>query len=260
MEAGRLWRNTRYEKLGAVMASRIAQQEVALVPNLGPMLLPGPQGFHPDPNTFLVNPSYLPPFLLQHFARSSATHSGPWGSILQSLQTLLAQGSSAGYAMDWVVAGNAGVHPSVTPMQFAQQTKDVSPIGSYDAIRVYLWLGIEDEGTPGRRAMLASTSGMANYLKNQVTPPLQVDGTGKVLNPDGPAGFSAAVAPYLDAVGMKTQEKAQLDRLSATKDPATGLYGHGAEYYDQNLALFAIGWSENFYRFDRDGTLKVKWK
>lgn len=260
MEGGRLWHDVRYQKMGAVMASRIAQQEVVLIPNLGPMLLPGPQGFHPDANTWLVNPSYLPPFLLEYFARNPETRGGPWASILKSAQALLAQGAGAGYAMDWVVAGNAGVHPSVTPTQLAQQTKDVTPIGSYDAIRVYLWLGISDEGTPGRAAMLASLPAMANYLKSNVTPPLQVDVTGKVLNPDGPTGFSAAVTPYLDALGLKTVEKAQMDRLEATKDPATGLYGRSLEYYDQNLALFATGWADKTFRFDRDGNLKVKWK
>jgi len=259
MEAGRLWRDTRYEKMGTVMASRIAQQEVAQVPNLGPMLLPGPQGFHPDANTWLVNASYLPPELLEHFARNPATRGGPWSGILKSLQMLLAKGSGGGFAMDWVAAGNAGVHPSVSPAQLAQQTKGVSPVGSYDAIRVYLWLGIADEGTPGRATMLASLPGMATYLKSNVTPPMQVDAAGKVLNPDGPTGFSAAVAPYLDALGMKAVEKAQLDRLAATRDPATGLYGRSVEYYDQNLALFETGWAEKLYRFDREGNLKVKW-
>jgi hypothetical protein len=30
-------------------------------------------------------------------------------------------------------------------------------------------------------------------------------------------------------------------------------------YYDQNLALFATGWAEERYRFDREGCLKVRW-
>jgi endoglucanase len=51
-----------------------------------------------------------------------------------------------------------------------------------------------------------------------------------------------------------------MDRLAATKDAASGLYGKTANYYDQNLALFANGWIEGRYRFDRDGKLRVKWK
>jgi endo-1,4-beta-D-glucanase Y len=44
------------------------------------------------------------------------------------------------------------------------------------------------------------------------------------------------------------------------KDQTTGLYGHEAAYYDQNLALFANGWAEQRFRFDREGRLKVKWR
>ena len=51
------------------MASRIAQQEVVLVPGLGATLLPGPQGFHPDAGTWILNPSYLQPSVLSYLAR-----------------------------------------------------------------------------------------------------------------------------------------------------------------------------------------------
>jgi endoglucanase len=108
--------------------------------------------------------------------------------------------------------------------------------------------------------MLAQVSGMASYLKTSVTPPLEVDAMGAVVHASGPAGFSAAVVPYLEAVGLKPAAKLQQDRLIASQDPATGLYGHPGEYYDQNLALFSTGWTEQRYRFDRDGKLHVKWK
>jgi endoglucanase len=61
-------------------------------------------------------------------------------------------------------------------------------------------------------------------------------------------------------MGLRSQAKAQVDRLAATKNPALGLYGRTPVYYDQNLALFATGWLEQRYRFDRDGKLMVKWR
>jgi endoglucanase len=256
-EAGRLWGVPRYKKLGSVMAMRIAQQEVAFVPGLGTTLLSGPVGFHPDANTWLLNPSYLPPSLLAYFAKTAPA--GPWSAVLESLQPLLTQGSGAGFAMDWISAGTA-IHPSVTPAQLASGIQDKPPLGSYDAIRVYLWLGIADPATPGVRALLPHLPAMAAYLKSHVTPPEQVDSSGRILSPNGPPGFSAAVIPYLHALGGKDQEKLQMDRLAATRTPALGLYGQNAEYYDQNLALFSTGWSEQRYRFDRDGNLRVKWR
>jgi len=256
MEAGRLWREPRYQKIGTLMATRIAQQEVAFVPGLGTTLLSGPVGFHPDAGTWLLNPSYLPPFLLAYLAKAIPT--GPWRAVLESLQPLLAKGSGAGYAMDWVAAGTE-IRPSLSPGQLAAGISDKTPIGSYDAIRVYLWLGIADPATPGVQALLPTVSGMAAYLKVHVTPPEQVDSLGHVLSTNAPPGFSAALIPYLHALGLASQEKLQMDRLAATRDAALGLYGHNAAYYDQNLALFSTGWTEQRYRFDREGNLKVKW-
>jgi endoglucanase len=257
MEAGRLWHEPRYKKLGTLLAARIALQEVSVVPGLGTTLLSGPVGFHPDPNTWLLNPSYMPPFLLAYFAKTAPT--GPWGAVLQSLHPLLAQGSGAGFAMDWVSAGTT-IRPSITPEQRASGVTDKPPIGSYDAIRVYLWLGIADPATSGVRELFATVSGMAAYLMLHATPPEQVNNLGQILSTNSPPGFSAALIPYLHALGLKQQERLQTDRLDAAKDASLGLYGNGGAYYDQNLALFSTGWGEQRYRFDRDGNLKVKWR
>jgi endoglucanase len=252
MEAGRLWHEPRYEKLGTIIAIRIAQVEVAYVPGLGTTLLSGSVGFHPNDSTWVLNPSYMPPFILARF--SNAMPLGPWAAILKSLQPILAQGSGDGFAMDWVSAGT-GVRPSSPPGK-----ADVLASGSYDAIRVYLWLGISDPNTSGIHELLAAIPGMAIYMKNHATAPEVVDASGRVLGLNAPPGFAAAIVPYLEAFGLKAQARAQMDRLAATKNPAMGLYGRNPVYYDQNLALFGTGWVEERYRFDQDGRLKVKWR
>jgi endo-1,4-beta-D-glucanase Y len=257
LEAGRLWHDPRYEKMGTLMASRIAQQEIALVSNVGTTLLPGPQGFHPDAGTWVLNPSYLPPSILSYLATTFPR--GPWGAVLASLPTLLVQGTGGGFAMDWVTAGG-GVRPAISPIEHPTVGNAGQAMGSYDAIRVYLWLGIADPDTPGVQESLAGLAGMANYMKRHPVPPRKVDENGTALEADGPVGFSAAVVPYLHANNMKTEAKLQLDRMVALKDPSSGLYGKDAMYYDQNLALFASGWSEQRFRFDRQGRLKVKWR
>jgi endoglucanase len=73
-------------------------------------------------------------------------------------------------------------------------------------------------------------------------------------------GFSAAVEPYLLAEGAKAAAQVQSARLVALHHPSSGLYGAAPAYYDQNLALFSTGWSEQRYRFESDGRLNVKWK
>jgi endoglucanase len=239
------------------IAAQVAQQEAAFVPGLGTTLLPGAVGFHPDGQTWLLNPCYLQPSILARLA--VVMPSGPWAAILDSLDPILAQGSGAGYAMDWVMAGQ-GIHPAATPAQFAAGNAGAMPVGSYEAIRVYLWLGIADPDTRRVQSLLSRVPAMANYLASHLTPPQLVDAQGKIVNADGPAGFSAAVAPYLRAAGKSYPSRIQMDRLTLLRDATSGLYGKNGDYYDQNLALFATGWIEGRYRFDRNGVLRVKWK
>lgn len=257
IEAGRLWHDPHYDRLGMALAAQAAQQEAAFVPGLGTTLLAGAYGFHPDAQTWILNPSYLQPSILARL--SVAMPLGPWTAIIASLDPILAQGSGAGYAMDWVTAGE-GIHPSPTPAQHAAGDAGAMPMGSYDAIRVYLWLGIADSDTRGVKPLLPHLPAMANYLGSHLVPPQQVDAQGRVINPNGPPGFSAALIPYLRALGKNSQAKTQLERLDLSRDAASGLYGKNADYYDQNLALFATGWLEGRYRFDRNGMLRVKWK
>ena len=58
-EAGRLWHEPAYTKLAYALVTQIEKQEVADLRGLGPMLLPGPQGFR-NGSTTRLNPSYLP--------------------------------------------------------------------------------------------------------------------------------------------------------------------------------------------------------
>ncbi len=258
LEAGRLWHDPRYDSLGRTLAARIAREEVVLVPGLGTTLAPGPHGFHPNEQTWVLNPSYLPLPVLTQLAK--VLPQGPWASVAASLPRLLAVPSAHGFAMDWVMAGDFGVRASTTPAMPTAGAQEPQPAGSYDAIRVYLWLGMADSHTPGVADLMAETGGMAGYLRQAITPPLEVNAQGVVVRADAPPGFSAAVIPYLQAAGLQQEARAQADRLLATLDPSSGLYGRSVEYYDQNLAIFSTAWSQERFRFERDGRLHVKWK
>lgn len=259
-EAGRLWKVERYTKLGRLMAGRVAHEEVVTIPGVGITILPGAQGFHPDPNTWYLNPSYLPPSLIAYFAKVQPL--APWRQVLDSLPALVR--TPGGYAMDWVKVSATGVEASATPAADqeanAKNGPGAPPRGSYDAIRVYLWLGLADPKTPGVKQTLAALPGMALWLNSHPAPPEVIDEQGRMLQPNAPVGFSAAVIPYLHAMNLKPLEQGQADRLEAMHDAKSGLYGKDIWYYDQNLALFATGWNEHRYRFHEDGRLSVKWK
>jgi endoglucanase len=258
LEAGRLWNDDRLTKLGTVLANRMAQSDVALIPGVGAVLVPGPTGFHTSSDKWVLNPSYVPPQLVARLRQQIPD--GPWASVLEDLPVVLSQGAPSGFAMDWVVGDAGGVHPSPAPDVLAQGKPGMPAYGSYDAIRVYLWLGIADRNTQGVTESLQAMPGMARYLEVSPTPPARVDSQGSVVDPNSPVGFSAAVYPYLLAMGEPKKAKAQMDRVDASLDPATGLYGHNPAYYDQNLVLFAQGWKEGRFRFDRNGRLTLKWR
>lgn len=261
LQAGRLWREPRYTNMGLVMVKRIAATEVVELPQYGPVLIPGPQGFHPGPGRWVLNPSYPPLAVIEGLAKASP--SGPWKKMAAGLPKFLAASAPAGFATDWAsYSPQTGIVPSVLAAAHVANGPSIrpEPIGSYDAIRTYLWAGMADRETSGARASLNALHGMADYLQHQPTPPEKVTASGQVVSDGTSLGFSAALMPYLSAMGREAALNTQRQRLEAQRDPATGLYGRNPSYFDQNLALFGLGWTEKRFRFERDGSLQVKWE
>jgi endoglucanase len=256
-EAGRLWKVPAYTNLGRAMMALIATSEVANLPGFGAMLLPGPNGFRHE-LAWTLNPSYLPLFIFERLA--ALDPAGPWGQIALGIPSLIEQSSRHGWAMDWVnyVPGD-GFYP-VAVERAGDQSAD-GPGGSYDAIRVYLWAGMMDGSGEARGELLNAVPAMSVYLADHDSPPERVSDLGIPLEQNGPVGFSAAVLPYLRSLpGLSKISAQQMIRMSAQKNPSSGLYGKDLAYYDQNLALFATGYLDGKFRFGPGGELKVEWK
>jgi endoglucanase len=259
IEAGRLWRVPAYTDLGRQMMAGIAQTEVANLPGFGPMLMPGPTGFQHD-RTWTLNPSDMPLFLFERLA--SFDPKGPWQQIAQGIPRMIEASARHGFVMDWVnyIPGD-GFYPSPAP-ENGNKESDVSG-GSYDAIRVYLWVGMIDRSSPTRVQVLDAIPAMSVYLASHGAPPQMVSDQGIPLAQDGPVGFSAAVLPYLRAFNDSSVSRAnaqQTVRMARMRDAATGLYGKDLAYYDQNLALFATGFLSGRFRFGPGGELNVEWE
>jgi endo-1,4-beta-D-glucanase Y len=286
VEAGRLWNKPAYANLGRQMMGLVARQEVAELPGFGMMLMPGPTALFEHKGTWTVNPSYVPPFIFERF--SAIQPSGPWDAIAMNIPKLLRQSARHGFAMDWTdyvpsdgfypAASPGAGQPAPTEPQKSEPPKSdqkkaepaaepaaeprpdpPAPVGSYDAIRVYLWTGMLSEGQT-RTDMIGALSGMGSYVGNHGAPPEKVSDQGIPLEKDGPVGFSAALLPYLRAFPDAGRSAAQQRiRVSAQLDPASGLYGKNPTYYDQNLVLFATGFLDERFRFGPRGELKVEW-
>jgi endoglucanase len=246
LEAGEHWKDSKLTALGRRLAALILQQEVNDIPGLGPVLLPGANGFKTSDGWYQLNASYLPVELL--LGVSSLTGEKRWREIAETVPKVLEGSSAKGFILDWIAyrPGDG----------FSAQPSPVSPaLGSYDAIRVYLWAGMLAPGTPGRERTLSAVSAMPAYLEHNALPPAGVSEIGEVIEAKSNVGFSAAVLPLLIATNQTGLVAQQRLRVQKEKDDKTGLYGKKPRYYDQNLALFALGWCEHRFVFDKKGLL-----
>lgn len=245
LEAGKAWSEPRYTRLGLALAHRIAQEEVVDVPGLGTIVAPGPTGFqHGD--SYRLNASYVPLQLILGLAQF--VPDGPWERVAATVPALVIDSAPHGFVSDW------------TDFKTEGDLKASPTVGSYDAIRAYLWAGMLDKATPQRKHMLESLSGMATYLKTNEVPPAKVRPDGTIQDPKGPVGFSAALLPYASALHDEQILNQQMSQVKSDLKSQTGLLGSPAKYYDQNLALFGLGFLQHQFWFDSDGALKLGWK
>ncbi len=239
-EAGRLWKEHWYSQLGAAVASNIVRQEVATLPELGPTLLPAPIGFA-DEHSWRLNPSYLPLSILRGIARH--TREPIWNQIALSSERVIMGSAPRGFAADWVEYTADGFVPD-------RKTKGV---GSYDAIRVYMWAGMLPASEPSRDRINAVLKPMLNVVAKRPAPVERVDTVTLEMQGDGSPGFSAAMLPMLASAHMSAA--LQTHRQRAADESLQGNQG----YYSDVLSLFGLGWLEQRFRFNRAGLLNVRW-
>ncbi|MES2830559.1 MAG: cellulose synthase complex periplasmic endoglucanase BcsZ [Pseudomonadota bacterium] len=242
-EAGRLWNRPRYADLGRALAARIMHEETALLTPLGRVLLPGPRTFRLANKTVRLNPSYYPIQVLRRLAKVHPTDG--WNQIAQTSISLLRQSADQGYFPDWILYQD---HVGFLPDQ------EKRAIGSYDAIRVYLWAGMLDAGDPLRAELIAKADPIIQYVVQQGVPPLEIDTLSGAAQGYGPVGFSAALLPILAVYDRKPLLQQQHLRVIN----AAPLERRN-NYYEQVLTLFGLGWLERRYRFDADGALQPDW-
>lgn len=240
-EAGRLWSNHEYRTLAFFMAKLIARREVIHTDSYGPVLLPAPYGFVGEEGGIRLNPSYLAPQLLRRMA--SLYPSSLWPQVEASAYRLLVDSAPHGLSPDWFELRGDNILPD----------PEKGDWGSYDAIRVYLWLGMLPGDFPQRNQLLKHFSPMAELTEEIGVPPRRVNIAGKRWEGDGPWGFSAALIPLLRTSGMDPLAAAQVDRVTAAMSRSRGR----DNYYNAVLSLFAMGWEQTRYKFGPEGQLEV---
>ncbi|MBB5412197.1 MULTISPECIES: cellulose synthase complex periplasmic endoglucanase BcsZ [unclassified Paraburkholderia] len=244
LQAGRLWHNPAYTQLGQALAERIAHDEVANLSGLGPMLLPGAQGFR-NGNVTRLNPSYLPLPVLRALAHE--VPDGPWAKLADNAYQFVKTVSPQGFAPDWAAWQNG---------RFVVDPKN-GDVGSYDAIRVYLWAGLASPADPLAKPWLGALGGMRAKVAQNGFPPEKVSSTTGAASGEGPLSYWGALAPYFKTLGDEHGLGLARTRLAALD---ANVPGREPVYYDRVLGLFGTGFIDGRYRFDEAGGLVPAWR
>jgi endoglucanase len=248
LEAGRLWCTPRYATLGRSVLDLVVRKELPRLPRLGVMLLPGPVGFERRKGKlWRLNPSYLPLQLVRRFAHAGLP--GPWGELAATTVRMIRESAAHGFVPDWV-AYDRDRGFTADPVG--------GPVGSYDAIRVYLWAGMLSPEEELRPLLLSTLGGPARWYKEHGTLPERIDlQAGRERGQSAPPGFYAVLLPQAHL----GDDRALASGLRDTLDDAftDGLYGDPPAYYDQNLILFGRGFADGRFRFDVTGALQPSW-
>lgn len=241
-QAAILWDERRYSILAAVMAQRIMREETAYISGLGLTLLPAPAGFEFKNDTYKLNPSYSPLFIYQQFSKLYP-HS-PWQQLHEGSAKLILDTAYKGVSPDWVM---------YSPAKGFYYDKKVSDLGSFNAIRVYLWASMMAEDAPYKKELTAQFLPFLEDINKRGYVPLNTYATSGKTQKRGPLGFNAALLPFLasqadDSLVMAIQQKLMVDK-SFTQ----------TRYYDSVLNLFGNSALNKRFSITADGTLKPMW-
>jgi endoglucanase len=239
-QAGRLWHNTIYAAQARAMTALILRDEVAFIPRLGATVLPGPRGFVAN-GTWRLNASYVPIQVLRGLLPSS--DSPVWTHLLESSNAVIVGSAPRGFAADWILYRQG---------EGVSADRITQGVGSYNAIRVYLWAGMLSEDDPLAFPLLRQLEPMAALAAFGAAPE-SIDTDTLEVHGQAPYGFEAALVPLMVHFKLDETVHAYRERVvgAALRD--------NKHYYNDVLTLFGLGWLDGHLRFDRHGDLRVRW-
>jgi endoglucanase len=240
-QAGRLWSIARYTSLGEAVSEQILRNEVALIPGLGTTLLPGPKGFV-EQQTWRLNASYLPIQVLRSI--HSHARNPLWAQLLASSQRVITASAAHGAAADWI-----GFRPADGFIADAA----THGIGSYDAIRVYLWTGMLSSADPLRKPLSHQLEPFVTLASQRQAPPETIETETLAAHGDGQVGFFAALLPLLSQGHVAAALQTYRTRVES------GALQSNQHYFSDALSLFGEGWMQHRYQFERSGDLRPAW-
>lgn len=246
LEAGRLWQMGEYTKTADAILRLIQKFEIETLPGAGPMLLPAPHGFRLEEGGWRLNPSYLPGFILKRLAQHQPA--GPWVQIQQTAQDLLVKASPEGIVPDWYI---------YTPAGKVQADNKSEALGSYEAIRVYLWQGLWS--TSSSSGDWQATRGLPEVVATFGKIPERINTlTGAPAN-QAPSGFYRALLPYWQWLRDNDRHVELADQYLGDFKRSKPHSDDPSDYYGRVLNLFGSGGYSKRFRIDAQGQTVPRW-
>ena len=233
LEAARLWNAPEYQQKALAMMESL-KRDVRDVPNLGKVLLPGGSGFD-HPTHVTLNPSYYPVFILRRLAEVDPF----WKDVTEGTIRALVRTAPAGFSPDWAKIDKAG--------KFMTPEGEDYTIGSYNAIRVYLWTAMLAPEDPAYGLLMQQFAPMRALTERMNMPPEKVEIMTGAANQPGNPGFGACL---LEMLG--DSKTAALIRTVIAGEPIIG-----ENYYRNVLMLYGAGFDQGLFRFDPKGRLVI---
>lgn len=231
LEASRIWGKTEYKTKALNIIDNLKKRCIYKHTTQGEIILPAANGFIKDDGSIILNQSYYPPFILERIALENPDFITYYTNTMQAVLW----GSMQGFAADWTQI-NANGKFIVSP----------NTIGSYNAIRVYLWLGMTSQADPNRQLLLSFYQRLLNYVNKNLELPEIANLFFYTQYGNSNVVFDTALVPIAN--------ERKLNYLR------TKLYAHHFqkdEYYAHVLALFAEGYDNHRFSFNANGTLQV---
>lgn len=228
LEAARIWHEPKYMSLANKYLAKLKEM-VRDIPTIGKVILPGRVGFE-DKGIITLNPSYYPPHILRRFAE----HDSYWLPVLEGSINAMIRSAPTGVAPDWSKFNAEGVLIDENKM-----------IGSYNAIRTYLWASILSPKDQNYQVLAKLYAPMIGIVRQTNIPPEEVNISDMTVSTRDVNAFGACFLPYLS-----NEKSGGIIRTVLTASKMKG-----DNYYRNVLTLFGLGFDYKHYAFNEKGEL-----
>ena len=240
--AARRWQNPTYLTLAQTKLIDIwefSTVDISLTDDLsGRYLLPGPiDAFHPTPESWYLNPSYIAPYAFRMFAQVDTQRD--WLELVHTGYRLLAgsgQISELGLPSDWCL-----LHSEAPHYRELSPTDPIKSIYGFDAYRVWWRVALDliwFKSAPAGHYLSEHLPALLELWQQSQQLPAQIDLAGEAMVDYGATSQYAMVyqaARHLDA---EVAESIRENKLTLA-DPNDFWDGDSA-YYTQNLAWLGL--------------------